>query len=290
MHAFDLGATTIESLERAANGADFAVLLVTADDVLKIREETRATGRDNVTFEAGLFMGRLGRDRCFVVQEKRTDLRMPTDLLGVTTARFNAAAPGASWEVALAAASGEIAGQISKLGPKERLTPEFLAAQSAIRSFAKRVTGLWWERFNAEEKKWLSVIRIEIDSAHNSVRLTDGRGYDDQGHHRTNWESIVARTKDGDRIDYHWQGWYLDGRVNDRFHGFGEIQFWGGDRDSIAIRGRGKYWDVDEAHPKNTTVKADEFRRVTDGGHVEVLEHGRENEIRDLVTRVLRDW
>jgi predicted nucleotide-binding protein len=39
---------------------------------------------DNTIFELGLFMGKLERRRTFIVKEQNTDVKIPTDLLGVT--------------------------------------------------------------------------------------------------------------------------------------------------------------------------------------------------------------
>src|SRR5215471_10873168 len=68
--AFDLSATYIESLEKAAEEADFAVIVMTPDDLTISRDRKRVAPRDNVVFELGLFMGSLGRERCYVVMER----------------------------------------------------------------------------------------------------------------------------------------------------------------------------------------------------------------------------
>src|SRR5437764_954979 len=90
---FDLSATYIESLERASGEADFAVMVLTPDDVTSSRRVETMAPRDNVVFELGLFMGSLGRERCYIVCEDRPDLKLPTDLLGVKTAAFQRNAP-----------------------------------------------------------------------------------------------------------------------------------------------------------------------------------------------------
>ena len=66
--AFELTATYIESLEKTAAQADFAVLVLTPDDVTTSRRKNTLAPRDNVIFELGLFMGHLGRERCFIIQ------------------------------------------------------------------------------------------------------------------------------------------------------------------------------------------------------------------------------
>ncbi len=65
---------------------DFAVLVLTPDDMVQSRGTSSLTPRDNVLFELGLFMGGIGRDRTFVVHDRSQAMRMPSDLAGVTTA------------------------------------------------------------------------------------------------------------------------------------------------------------------------------------------------------------
>ena len=87
--AFGLSQGTLESLVAKLDRFDFAVLVITPDDVVASREITTQAPRDNVMFELGLFMGRLGRPRTFGVCADTPDLKLPSDLAGVTLTRFD---------------------------------------------------------------------------------------------------------------------------------------------------------------------------------------------------------
>ena len=80
---FQASATSIESLVKAAQDADFAALVLTSDDVTISRGRKKPSPRDNVIFELGLFMGALGRERTFILKPKGVEVRIPSDLLGV---------------------------------------------------------------------------------------------------------------------------------------------------------------------------------------------------------------
>ena len=76
------GATIIEKFEHNSNvGA--AICLFTADDNGRAitEEQVKKRARQNVVFEAGFFMGSLGRDRVIILAERGVEL--PSDLKGV---------------------------------------------------------------------------------------------------------------------------------------------------------------------------------------------------------------
>ncbi len=56
----------------------------------QIRQQAYVTARDNVIFEAGLFMGMHAKERGFiVVPQSASNFHLPTDLLGLTTAEYD---------------------------------------------------------------------------------------------------------------------------------------------------------------------------------------------------------
>lgn len=82
-------ASGIESLEKAAGDFDFAILILTPDDLTQSRDAVLPSIRDNLLFEAGLFMGSMGRGRVFLVRP-RMGLKWPTDFLGITPVDYDA--------------------------------------------------------------------------------------------------------------------------------------------------------------------------------------------------------
>jgi hypothetical protein len=86
---FELTKYYLESLLEALDDTEFGLFIFGADDLIRIRGTEMSTARDNVIFELGLFIGRLGRDRTFILMPKRSaDFHLPTDLLGVSMATF----------------------------------------------------------------------------------------------------------------------------------------------------------------------------------------------------------
>ena len=116
---FGLSQGTLESLVRAFDQFDFAVLVLTADDLITSRDVSGTAPRDNVLFELGLFMGGLGRDRTFIVYDRTGNLKLPSDLAGVTAATYEHHSSG-NLQSALGAAATRIEDKIERLGLKDR--------------------------------------------------------------------------------------------------------------------------------------------------------------------------
>jgi len=114
---------TLESLVDAIPRFDFAVLVLTADDLLISRGTEQQAARDNVIFELGLFMGGLGRDRTFILYDRANPPKLPSDLAGVTAATFQRHASG-NLQSSLGAPCTQIEQAIKFRGVRtQRLTP-----------------------------------------------------------------------------------------------------------------------------------------------------------------------
>ncbi|MEV8144649.1 TIR domain-containing protein [Specibacter sp. NPDC078709] len=83
------GQSLIEKLEKAAAQANFAVIILTADDLGKAKDDKdlEPRGRQNVVFEMGYFMAHLGRDKVAILQA--TDVTEPGDVRGMLYIPFN---------------------------------------------------------------------------------------------------------------------------------------------------------------------------------------------------------
>lgn len=85
---FGLSQGTLEALTRAAKSYEYAILVLTPDDVVVKRSNAKNMPRDNVLFELGLFIGSLGRDRVFMLRSGSVAMDMPSDLAGITPVSF----------------------------------------------------------------------------------------------------------------------------------------------------------------------------------------------------------
>lgn len=67
---FRLTMSYLESLLDHLEDTDFGLFIFGQDDLARIRGTEMRIARDNVVFELGLFIGRLGRDRSFILMPK----------------------------------------------------------------------------------------------------------------------------------------------------------------------------------------------------------------------------
>lgn len=81
---FAPGGYPIEALNTQVNLADFAIALAEPDDVVLSRDRRSPTPRDNVIFELGFFMSRLGRTRTILLVPTHEEIKLPSDFKGLT--------------------------------------------------------------------------------------------------------------------------------------------------------------------------------------------------------------
>ncbi|MGZ0708961.1 TIR domain-containing protein [Coraliomargarita sp. W4R53] len=112
---FGLSQGTLESLVSVLGDFDYAILVLTPDDLTESRSEIQNAPRDNVLFELGLFIGHLGRERCFITYDRTAELKIPSDLAGISPADFQPHSDG-NLQAAVGSATTRMKAVIRELG------------------------------------------------------------------------------------------------------------------------------------------------------------------------------
>ncbi|WMY09624.1 TIR domain-containing protein [Paraburkholderia phenoliruptrix] len=76
---------TLTSLESELEQCDFAIAIAHTDDVTTSRGVDWPAPRDNVIFELGLAMGKLGLNRAILMEPRGEGVKLPSDMKGITT-------------------------------------------------------------------------------------------------------------------------------------------------------------------------------------------------------------
>jgi predicted nucleotide-binding protein len=118
---FKLSSQTVDDLVKKSSAIDFAVFAFTPDDVCEIRDHKAFIARDNVVFELGLFIGAIGKDRCYVVKPRGIDMHLPSDLLGLNVTDYATDRPDADIGSALNYACKQVKDRIAELGAISRI-------------------------------------------------------------------------------------------------------------------------------------------------------------------------
>jgi len=119
---FELSKDSLSGLIDRLDGSDAAVFVLAPDDVTQLRQQSFDVARDNVIFELGLFIGRLGRERTyFVVPRGQAKLHLPSDLLGLVAAEYDPSRSDGNWEASVSPGCTRIRAALQKL--TERTPP-----------------------------------------------------------------------------------------------------------------------------------------------------------------------
>lgn len=84
---FKLNNNFLTDLLKAPLKFDFGILIGTPDDKTEKRGENVLSARDNILFELGLFIGKLGLNKCAFLVDDRVEI--PSDFGGIYLAKFN---------------------------------------------------------------------------------------------------------------------------------------------------------------------------------------------------------
>jgi Predicted nucleotide-binding protein containing TIR-like domain len=103
---------------------DFAIFVISPDDIADVRGKRVLVARDNVLFEAGLFFSQLNRNRTFLIKPdmhpmpSEPSFHLPSDLQGLTLVEYSPPDNPADLRAAIGAACHQIETAIKRLGPR----------------------------------------------------------------------------------------------------------------------------------------------------------------------------
>lgn len=267
--SFNPGTTTLERLLELVREVDFAAFVFARDDWTSHSPPAadpsaagQAAPRDNVVFEAGLFGGVLGMRRTFILHASGS--KLPSDLLGLTCVRYDAAATAA-----------EMRAVNQKL--RKAIEQEGCLA---------RIEGLWWQfsltERTSHEPSAVSLLRIARDRD-GALNLT-GRAWQEDGTLSARYWSEAAREKkDPSGLFYYWKGERPRHPNAPQLEGTGEIRIESADRAA-------GYWTTrSDTDPTISARTSGVFLRA----HPEDLRilDGRDDRQRaELIAERLRHW
>lgn len=168
---FDFSKSYIESLEKELDRADFAVVILTADDRANVRKKTVNLPRDNVIFELGLFTGRLGRERSFFVIEGTSRTEVASDLSGVNPVKFFRDGKDAG-QPSLAVQMHKLRAQMLSQSVRYKPSPLVRERQAVLGRLSHRIAGRWWERMRKgdDDKSAISYVTVTVDDVTNTPK------------------------------------------------------------------------------------------------------------------------
>jgi len=275
---FELGSSYLESLVKELDKADFAILVLTEDDITISRNKETVSPRDNVLFELGLFIGRLGRDRAFFVYDTEKDIKIPSDLSGISGAGYKLQQPD-NIVASLGEACNKIRTAVNKKGLRPKLNLTQVNAINSRLEFSNKVTGYWWERIKPDEKVALSFLTIEYDEEQLTLKI-QGLAFSSNGEHVANWRSISSDIRfDEEKVFYSWEGWHPSSPASP-YEGSGEMHFSGSEE--VYRTGNGLFSKLNITDLKTTAKSSFELSRGTQA-EVDIMDSKNRGNISKLI-------
>ena len=211
--SFNPGTTTLERLIELTREVDFAIFVFAQDDwtTKDSSDDGQASPRDNVVFEAGLFGGVLGMRRTFILHANGA--KLPTDLLGLTSVRYDGSNDAAEIDVVCAKLRKAIENEIS----------------------VPCIEGEWWQfsltQRTEKEPSAVSLLRISRNRG-GMLELVGSAWQEDGSLSSRYWSEAVNEKPDHSSILYFWKGERPLDIDAPQLEGTGEIKLESADRAS----------------------------------------------------------
>ena len=267
--SFNPGTTALERLLELTHEVDFAAFVFARDDWTATSAPAslppgsgQASPRDNVVFEAGLFGGVLGMRRTFILHASGS--KLPSDLLGLTSVRYDAAGTPA---------------EIKIVNQKLRK-----AIQNEGR--VARIEGLWWQFSLTErgphEPSAVSLLRISRDR--DGALDVRGRSWREDGRLSARyWCEASRERKEPSGVFYYWKGERPLDLNAPQLDGTGEIRLESADRAS-------GYWTTRSDTPASVNARTSGVYWRTEPEDMSVLDGPDDRKRAELIAERLRQW
>jgi hypothetical protein len=261
---FNPGQSTLDRLVELSQEVDFAAFVFARDDWTSTdaSQSAQAAPRDNVVFEAGLFGGALGIRRTFILHA--IDSKLPTDLLGLTSVRYDPAA-----------------------GPAEvRAINQKLRKAIETEGHRGPIEGLWWQLSLTARSEFepsaVSLLRISRDR--DGGLNVNGRGWQEDGTVSSRyWSEAAKERRDPAGVFYYWKGERPRDPAAPQLDGTGEITLDSTDRAT-------GYWTTRSDRDPALSARTSGVYLRADASDLQVLEGDNEQERAELIAQRLRDW
>jgi hypothetical protein len=267
--SFNPGTTTLGRLLELTREVDFAAFVFAQDDWTTNSPSAdaaathgQASPRDNVVFEAGLFGGVLGMRRTFILHAR--DSKLPTDLLGLTSVRYDGSSSEAEMKVVCEKLRGAIQSQ-GRVG---------------------RIEGLWWQFSLTQrtEKEPSAISLLKISRDRNGALEVAGRSWQEDGTLSARyWSEAVKEKADPSGIFYYWKGERPLNPDAPQLEGTGEIRLESADRAS------GYFTTRADGHPKVNARTSGVYVRA-EATHMNILDGSDGRQRLELIAEQLKCW
>ena len=261
---FNPGRSTLDRLVELSGEVDFAAFVFAQDDwtTTDATQSGEASPRDNVVFEAGLFGGALGIRRTFILHANGS--KLPTDLLGLTTVRYDPATGPA---------------EVQAINEKLRKAIEAEGTRGSIE-------GLWWQLSltmrTESEPSAVGLLRISRDR--DGGLTVNGRAWQEDGTLSARYSSEAAKERrDPAGIFYYWNGERPRAPDAPRLEGTGEIKV------ETADRATG-YWTTRSDREPALNARTSGVYLRADPADLDVLDGASAEDRAALIAQRLEEW